>query len=115
MRVATGRRLAGGHRARGVQSTGRMRLPPMYALLLCACMGSPDPAPWCSLEPRPAPEMTTPTPTWYGEAEAIVSRKCGGCHGPGGLGPFELRTYDDVAIRKEAIRAVVADRSMPPW
>jgi hypothetical protein len=78
-------------------------------------MGAPDAAPWCSLEPKAAPSASTPTPTWYGEAEAIVARKCRGCHAAGGLAPFQLDSYDDVALRREAIRAAVEGRTMPPW
>ena len=82
-----------------------MRLTPMcIVMLLCACMGSPDALSWCSFDDRPAPSTSSPTPTWYADAEPIVVKKCAGCHGSGGVAPFELRTYDDVAIR--ASRAV---------
>lgn len=92
-----------------------MRLSLMCVVSMCACMGSPDAMPWCSLEaPAPA-DRSTPTPTWHGEAHAIVAKKCTGCHASGGLAPFELTTYADVAIRKEAVRIAVETRAMPPW
>ena len=47
---------------------------------------------------------STPTPTWYGEAGSIVERKCGGCHGPGGLAPFELVDYDGFRREQAAAR-----------
>jgi len=92
-----------------------MRLAPMWVVMLAACMGSPDPTPWCSLEAKPGPDLSTPTPTWYGEAGRIVERKCSGCHGPGGSAPFDLVDYDDVAIRREVVRRAVETRAMPPW
>ena len=93
-----------------------MRLAPMWSsLLLTACMGSPDVMAWCSLEPEAPADTATPTPTWHGEAHAIVARKCTGCHAAGGLAPFELATYEDVALRKELVKYAVETRAMPPW
>jgi hypothetical protein len=55
------------------------------------------------------------TPTWHGEVEGLVARRCGGCHVEGGPAPFALVSYDDVASRAQFVRYVVDEGLMPPW
>jgi len=62
----------------------------------------------------PSPDGPTFHPTYY-DVASIVAGQCAGCHAPGGVAPFALATYDDLASRAESIAAVTASRSMPPW
>jgi len=45
----------------------------------------------------------------------IIHRNCAPCHHEGGIGPFPLITYQDVAKRADFIRKVTSTRYMPPW
>ncbi|MDF1667880.1 MAG: redoxin domain-containing protein, partial [Planctomycetota bacterium] len=45
----------------------------------------------------------------------MMQKHCQDCHRPGGLAPFDLMTYDDVATNAPMISEVVAERRMPPW
>lgn len=56
-----------------------------------------------------------PEPTWHSETRALVESRCGACHVAGGVAPFRLETYDDVAARPDLIRLAVSERRMPPW
>src|SRR5205823_483006 len=38
-----------------------------------------------------------------------------GCHEPGGVGPFPLARYEDVAPLAGLIRNAVVNHVMPPW
>ena len=60
------------------------------------------------------PEAVGPV-TYAGDVAAIVQSKCAGCHRPGQVAPFALRTYEDARRRASLIAEVVADRRMPPW
>ena len=68
----------------------------------------------CPLE-RTAPARSKPAGTYYKDVAPIVQQHCQGCHRPGGVGPFELLTFDDVAYNTAKIREVIEDRRMPPW
>lgn len=72
------------------------------------------PASGCPLE-RKKPQRRERDVTFYRDVLAIVQKHCQECHRDGGPGPFELRTYDDLAYNMEKIREVVIDRRMPPW
>lgn len=65
--------------------------------------------------PSSAPDETAMVPTYYGDVAALVSKACGGCHEDGGVAPFALETYDQVAERADAIAKVTRERRMPPW
>ncbi len=54
-------------------------------------------------------------PTWYRDVLPIVQERCQGCHRPGGVGPFALRTAEDAAAHAAMIAEVVEERRMPPW
>lgn len=54
-------------------------------------------------------------PTWHADVAPLVAERCGGCHGPGLIGPFSLQTYEQAEPIADWIAAVVADGTMPPW
>lgn len=87
----------------------------LAVLLLGGCKGAPDAAPWCGLDAPPAPDTSTATPTWHGGAEAVVQRKCQGCHVAGGMAPMPLSTYEELMAYRAEVRQAVATRAMPPW
>lgn len=64
-----------------------------------------------SFQEESAPEAVT----WHGQVEAIVHAHCASCHQAGGVGPFPLQTYDEVARRGSFIAHVVKEEIMPPW
>ncbi len=83
----------------------RMLLPSvLLALTLFACDDPPK---------KPAP--TSPPPTWHRDIAPLVKAKCEGCHVEGGIAPFALQTYAQVFALRDAVRASVELRSMPPW
>lgn len=45
----------------------------------------------------------------------VMEDRCVECHREGGIAPFALRTYEDVAAWSETIVEVVEDQRMPPW
>src|SRR5438067_1181990 len=69
-------------------------------------------APGCELALTVAAK--TP-PTYHARVERIVQHNCVECHRSGGVGPFELTTYDHVVAHKGMIRKVVERGTMPPW
>jgi thiol-disulfide isomerase/thioredoxin len=68
----------------------------------------------CPLE-RDAPKRKIRATTFHKDVAPLVQKHCQECHREGGVGPFELVSYDDVALNSQKIREVVADRRMPPW
>jgi peroxiredoxin/mono/diheme cytochrome c family protein len=75
----------------------------------------------------PAPELAAtrdadePNPAEIGQvtyasaAAAIIQNRCGSCHRPGQVAPFNLQSYDDARKHSAMIREVVDNRRMPPW
>jgi hypothetical protein len=59
------------------------------------------------------PEETGPS--YHKDVAPLIQQKCGSCHAQGGIGPMALETYTDVYNNREAIRAAVESRTMPPW
>ena len=47
--------------------------------------------------------------------QPIIQKNCVGCHKIGGIGPFRLDNYEDVAKRSQFIAKVTAIRYMPPF
>src|SRR5262249_20156920 len=85
--------------------------------LLGACFydeTSPLPAEFavCTAE---NPDAGIAEPTWFKDVQPIVVEKCQGCHSEGGLAPFALETYNQVANIRSLVHAAVEDRIMPPW
>ena len=58
---------------------------------------------------------TTDTPTYHGEAKAILDARCATCHQAGDIGPFSLTTYEEVLAFEGAVRASIVNGTMPPW
>ncbi|MDC0716462.1 monooxygenase [Nannocystis bainbridge] len=54
-------------------------------------------------------------PTYHRDVAPIVAAHCVECHQQGGIGPFPLTTYEEVAPHAGAIAEVTAGRSMPPF
>jgi peroxiredoxin len=69
-------------------------------------------APGCEL---PDKQTAKTHLTYHDRIERIVQANCIECHRKGGVAPFPLETYEQVAARKAAIKRVVDDRTMPPW
>ena len=53
--------------------------------------------------------------TYHQSVEPILAQRCTRCHSTGGPAPFPLDQYSDVYLEKDALRAAVASRVMPPW
>jgi len=54
-------------------------------------------------------------PTWHQDVQPIVARSCEGCHTPGAIAPFALRTWEEARPWHDAMRLAVESRTMPPW
>ena len=54
-------------------------------------------------------------PTYRADIAPIIATKCTGCHTAGGIAPFALTEASQVRDRANAIAAVTAARTMPPW
>lgn len=55
------------------------------------------------------------TPTFYGEVAPILAQRCVTCHQAGGIGPFALIEYREVAPLAKLIASSTASRRMPPF
>ena len=53
--------------------------------------------------------------TYSTHIQPIIAKNCVVCHRPGGIGPFSLSTYQDVAKRSKFIAKVTQIRFMPPF
>lgn len=54
--------------------------------------------------------------TFNGQIQPIITQNCATpCHHPGGVGPFSLLTYEDVAKRAKFVAKVTQIRYMPPF
>ncbi len=53
--------------------------------------------------------------TFNRDVAPIVFHSCSPCHRPGGAGPFDLLSYQDVSKRGRFLVAVTKSRYMPPW
>jgi len=54
-------------------------------------------------------------PSYYLDIEPIIRKNCVSCHRPGGIAPFSLQTYEEVAAKGNFIGHVTQTRYMPPW
>jgi mono/diheme cytochrome c family protein len=68
----------------------------------------------CLLEPRKVARRPTVV-TYARHIAPIFQAHCVVCHRDGDVGPFPLDTHDEVVRHAEQIRAVVTNRTMPPW
>jgi hypothetical protein len=71
-------------------------------------------APGCVLELQPK-SVTEPSVTYHNRISRIVQANCLECHREGGVAPFSLATYEDVAAHAPMIKQVVEQGIMPPW
>ena len=80
---------------------------------------SQPPPPATNSGSQEAAETREPEPpgslTFTRDIAPIVFRNCSPCHRPGGAGPFDLLSYDDVKTRARLMVAVTQSRFMPPW
>jgi Tfp pilus assembly protein PilF len=53
--------------------------------------------------------------TFAADVGPLLSRRCAGCHHPGGPGPFSVLDYEQAAARADDIVEAVESRVMPPW
>ena len=53
--------------------------------------------------------------TYHKDVRALLEQHCLDCHVAGGIGPFELDSYDAAAPVAALIAAAVSDGRMPPW
>ena len=53
--------------------------------------------------------------TYDTHIQPIITQNCVPCHKVGGIGPFSLESYEDVAKRAEFIAKVTENRYMPPF
>ncbi len=60
-------------------------------------------------------EADTQNPTYHRNVAPVLEANCAECHTAGGIGPFELRTYEQARRRRGMIAYTVAERIMPPW
>jgi hypothetical protein len=59
--------------------------------------------------------MEHAAPTYWQDMAPLFAEHCVECHQTGGIAPFALDDYAEAKARAGLIRAVTADRSMPPW
>src|SRR5262249_15586002 len=55
------------------------------------------------------------TVTFHEHVEAILQKRCQGCHHEGMATPFTLVSYNDAKSQGEMLGEVVRDGRMPPW
>jgi len=53
--------------------------------------------------------------TYYQHIQPIITENCAVCHRPGGIGPFSLLTYEEVAKRSKFVAKVTQIKYMPPF
>src|SRR6187455_257521 len=61
------------------------------------------------------PDDPQPRATWYQDVAPIVAEHCMGCHQPGGIGPFDLTTYDMAFDNAGRMLDAVDKGIMPPF
>ena len=60
------------------------------------------------------PTARTATPTWAAVAP-VFAEKCAGCHTPGGIAPFSLRSAQSAKAHANGILVMTQLGRMPPW
>jgi hypothetical protein len=56
-----------------------------------------------------------PRATWYQDVAPIVAEKCMGCHEPGGIGPFDLTSYEMAYEAAGRMLDQIEKGAMPPF
>jgi hypothetical protein len=54
-------------------------------------------------------------PTYYDDVLPIFVQQCGTCHAAGGIGPFDISTYETARLLAPSIAGQVEARIMPPF
>jgi peroxiredoxin len=62
-----------------------------------------------------ASSVTSAAVTFTRDVAPILFANCVECHRPGGIGPFELTSYDKATLWCSDLVAFTKDGSMPPW
>ena len=62
--------------------------------------------------PDPDPQ---PRATWYQDVAPIVAEHCMGCHSAGGIGPFDLTSYDIASENAGRMLHAIETGVMPPF
>ena len=55
------------------------------------------------------------TPTWSSNIAKTMYTHCTSCHRDGGIAPFSLMKYEEVASKKNSVLQAITSRSMPPY
>lgn len=74
-----------------------MRVAPVLALAALFACGTPNQV------------------TYEKDVRPVMEARCVSCHSAGGIAPFELTTYEQVAAVKDAVALAVKSRTMPPY
>lgn len=53
--------------------------------------------------------------TFHRDIKPLLNAHCNGCHSEGGVGPFQLTTYEQVQPLAQAALTSIQERTMPPW
>lgn len=53
-------------------------------------------------------------PTYHADIAPILERRCLACHQAGGIAPFALQRFEQVAPLARSVAAAVTSRRMPP-
>ena len=72
-------------------------------------------APGCALETGKNTGLAAVPLTYHARISRILQRNCVECHRAGGVAPFALETYDEVASHAGMIGKQVERGAMPPW
>lgn len=91
-----------------------MRKILLLAVLLAACSDSSSTTPNATDEDV-GPDGPAELVTYYGAVESMVSQNCAGCHTAGGIGPFELDSYESLKAMAPVAMASIESGQMPPW
>lgn len=71
-------------------------------------------APGCLVDFEESSDAKTDI-TYHKDISRILQNKCQQCHHEGGVGPFELMTFEQVKERRKMIKYVIKKDIMPPW
>lgn len=53
--------------------------------------------------------------TYFQNVAPILQKSCAGCHKPGGIGPFDITSYEQARKFAEASVEAIDEGRMPPW
>ncbi len=92
----------------------RANFSKLLAAGLLAIAGVAGTVAWRIYSSQPA-SVNVAKPTFSHDVAPLIWRRCATCHHVGGVGPFALLSYADIAKRAEQIVKVTQSRYMPPW